>query len=210
MARHTTGEIYAAARAVGLSSAQAVLATAVAVAESGNTGLDDTAKGDIALQNNTWGPSVGVWQIRTLKAQTGQGTDRDIAALSGNLSRQAQAMKAISSGGTNFGAWTTYTRGTYQKFLGQATAAAVGSTTGASLPTTNTALGLPGAGAIGDVLNSAVEPARNLAVKLLVTALGFAVFAGGVILAVSPQARKGPQELVKEAKEAPSKIAGAL
>jgi hypothetical protein len=186
MARHTTAEVYAAARGAGLTTAQA------------------------ALENATWGPSIGVWQIRTLKAETGKGTDRDISALSGNLPRQAQAMKNISSGGTNFALWSTYAHGTYQQFLGQATAAAVGSNTGASVPIVNAKLPLPGAGTAEDLLNSAVEPARKLIIKMMATALGFAIFAGGVILAVSPQARKSFRELGKEAKDAPATIAAVL
>lgn len=197
--KHTAADIYAAAVGAGLGSAAAALATAVALAESISTGLDDTALGDVALENNTWGPSVGVWQIRTLKSETGTGRDRDISALTGNLRRQAQAMFNISSGGTNFTAWTVFNTGAYQKYTGQANAAAVGGSS--TLPTSfpNTVQ----TGLTSDVLNQAIAPARGLAIKLAFGAVGLALAGAGVLVLVSPGFKKSVRELGREAKNAP-------
>jgi hypothetical protein len=198
--KRSPSEIYAAAQSVGLSSAAATIAVAVALAESGG---DDTELGDVSLENNTWGPSVGVWQIRTLKAQTGTGGDRDAQALSGNLQRQALAMRNISSGGINWTPWTTYTRGTYQQFLGQAQTSAVG---GSSIVDVSNPLDPSGAveNWIGGQVNAAVIPARNLVIKFTIATLGLAIVGAGLIKAVSPQLKKGTAELQKEAKNAAS------
>lgn len=107
-------QLYTLARNAGLSAAAATTATAVALAESG--GRSD-AVGDVNLQDGTWGPSVGPWQIRTLKAETGTGGPRDITRLT-DPATNAASMAAISSGGSNFGPWSTYNNGAYRQFLG--------------------------------------------------------------------------------------------
>lgn len=61
--------------------------------------------GDVKLQNGTWGPSVGLFQIRTLKGDTGTGSARDIARLQNNPLEQAKAAFELSGGGKNFGPW---------------------------------------------------------------------------------------------------------
>jgi hypothetical protein len=175
VAKRTTAEIYGAARAAGLSVPSAVIATAVALAESGG---DDSILGDTTIQTGTWGPSVGVWQIRTLKAEYGTGSDRDLLALKGNVARQAQAMRNISSGGTNWTPWTVYTKGTYQQYLGQAQTASGGPSTGIAQ------LGLPGTGAIGDTAQAALSAARDLLIKLGAAGLGVALLGVGLVVAV--------------------------
>jgi hypothetical protein len=186
-----------------LSSAAATIAVAVALAESGG---DDTALGDLSLQNATWGPSVGVWQIRTYKSQTGTGGDRDAQALSGNLQRQALAMKNISSGGSNWTPWTTFTRGTYQQFMGQAGTVATGGTT--TVPAVNLLDPLNVAGQvenwIGGQVNAAVVPARNLVLKMALASMGLAVVAAGLIKMVGPTV----QAQVKQKKEQVKKDVG--
>jgi hypothetical protein len=109
------GQIYALAIGVGLPAGQATIATAVALAESG--GRTD-AIGDVGLENATWGPSVGLWQIRSLKAETGKGTPRDASRLT-DPQFNAQAMRAISGNGQSFTPWSTYKNGSYKKQLGK-------------------------------------------------------------------------------------------
>jgi hypothetical protein len=106
-------QIYALARDVGqLDPAAAAVATAVALAESG--GRTD-AEGDIGLQDGKWGPSIGLWQIRSLKAEYGKGQSvRDGARLK-DPQFNAFAMATISNHGKNFNPWTTYTSGAYKK-----------------------------------------------------------------------------------------------
>jgi hypothetical protein len=98
----------------GFSRDQARTMTAIAQAESAR---DPGAVGDVALQNRTFGPSVGLFQIRTVKAETGKGTDRDIEHLTGNVQAQVKAALHISNNGTNFKPWSTFTSGSFKKFL---------------------------------------------------------------------------------------------
>jgi hypothetical protein len=98
----------------GFSPDQARTMTAIAQAESA---LDPGAVGDVALQNRTFGPSVGLFQIRTVKAETGKGTDRDIELLTGNVEAQVAAALKISNNGTNFKPWSTFNSGSFRKFL---------------------------------------------------------------------------------------------
>lgn len=195
MTRRSPSELFAAERAAGLTVPEAIIATAIALAESGG---DDTSLGDVGLETAQWGPSVGAWQIRTIKSETGTGQDRDISALQGNLARQAQAMVDISSGGVNWQPWTTYDTGKYKQFLTPAQQAANGVSPDA------TAQGSAGAGAggivaspavnpldplnitgmIGDALNNAVgaavAPARNLLLKITVVVLGLGLVGFGL------------------------------
>lgn len=103
-------QIYTLARQAGLSANSAVVATAVALAESG--GRTD-AVGDVQLENGTWGPSVGLWQIRSLKAQNGTGGTRDASRLA-DPAFNAKSMAEISKGGIYFKPWTTFTNGSYK------------------------------------------------------------------------------------------------
>ena len=109
----STKAVYGLARGVGLTHDQAVTATAIAWAESG---LDPDAIGDLALQDATWGPSVGLWQVRSVKRQRGTGGVRDASHL-GNATFNARSMAAISSAGHNWEPWSTYTSGAYQSHL---------------------------------------------------------------------------------------------
>ena len=101
----TTSEVYALARGAGLDPASAVIATAVATSESG---LRTDAIGDVGLEDATWGPSVGLWQIRSVKAQSGTGGTRDATRLT-DPTFNAASMAAISGWGKNFTPWSTYT-----------------------------------------------------------------------------------------------------
>ena len=98
----------------GFTPDQAKTMTAIAQAESAR---DPLAIGDVALQNRTFGPSVGLFQVRTVKAETGTGSDRDIQHLTGNVQAQVKAALNISNNGTNFRPWSTFTSGSFRKFL---------------------------------------------------------------------------------------------
>jgi hypothetical protein len=100
--------IAAMARAVGCTPAQAVIATAVGLAES--NGRTD-AVGDEWLQNKTWGPSVGVHQIRSLHAEKFTGKVRDGHAGLHDAWHNAWAMASISQNCTNWQPWTMFTNG---------------------------------------------------------------------------------------------------
>lgn len=88
----------------------------------GESGHDPGATGDTSLTNGTWGPSMGLSQIRSLNEQRGTGGWRDAERLSDPLFN-ARAAYAISNGGTNFSPWTVWNEGIYKKYLDEAQAA---------------------------------------------------------------------------------------
>lgn len=106
-------EVHALAVKHGLNYEQAIIATAIAWAESQ---LKPDAIGDVDLENEKWGPSVGLWQVRSLRADTGTGKERDIERL-GDPSFNARSMVAISNAGTNWKPWSVYTNGRYLKHI---------------------------------------------------------------------------------------------
>lgn len=116
MANLTMSQVYALALGAGFNTASATVATAIAQAESG---LDPAAVGDVNLEDRTWGPSVGLWQIRSLKAASGTGTPRDATRLK-DPAFNAAAAYAVSGGGKDFRPWSTYSRGQYKNYLGAA------------------------------------------------------------------------------------------
>lgn len=187
MTRLSPQQIYSEDLAVGFTPAQASIMTAIAEAESGG---DDTARGDLGLQNAMWGPSYGTYQVRTLKAATGTGQDRDISWLAASDLHQAQAAFDISGHGSNFSPWTTYTSGKYQQFLGQ-TQGLTGSPGGG---TQASPVSLPGVDLVGGV--------RDIAVQALAAGLGLALVGVGLARMFAPQLRAAGRGAVKAGKVA--------
>lgn len=178
-------QTYAYARQAGFAPDTAIIAAAIAMAESGD---NPTARGDVNLETSYWGPSVGLEQIRTIKGQTGTGSDRDISRVGNDPLQNMIAAYDISNHGKDFSPWTTYTSGKYRSYLGQATAAA-GSAPAAGGPATatQTAFGLPSAAAIGQKVEE---------IGFVLLAIGIAgtlVVLGAYQIAGSP---KPPKELL--------------
>jgi hypothetical protein len=168
-----------------MGSAQAVIMTAIALAESGG---NDAAIGDVGREDATWGPSSGLYQIRTLKADTGRGTDREISALT-NPANQARAAYDMSRGGTDFSAWSVYTGGQYQQFLGQAQAgAAAGGGTSVQLQQWGPDWAPWNvAGAVSDAATTyALSGVRFIVIEGIAVALGLGLLAFGVARLASP------------------------
>lgn len=189
MATLTSGQLYSLARNAGLSPPAAATAAAVAEAESG--GVTD-AQGDVGLEDNQWGPSVGLWQIRSLKAQYGTGQPRDASRLT-DPSFNAASMASISGTGSNFKPWTTYTSGAYKKHLVDVqTSAAAG-----GLPSWLVSLGtgglVPAAAAGGDAAQSAVssltsswgKDAMTIGIKVVAAAAAAGLVVAGAMHSVS-------------------------
>lgn len=103
-------QIYALARSAGFNAAEAVTATSIALAESG--GRSD-AVGDVSLQTGKWGPSIGLWQVRSLKAESGKGTTRDATKLT-DPAFNARAAYEIYKGSNGWRNWSVFTNGKYQ------------------------------------------------------------------------------------------------
>lgn len=116
MAKLSIPQVYNLLRQAGFSPGAAAEMTAIAIAESG---LNPTIEGDVGLQNQTYGTSVGLFQVRTVRAETGKGTDRDRSALLASPARQAQAAYEISHGGKDFRPWSTWLHGSAQAQLPQ-------------------------------------------------------------------------------------------
>ncbi len=116
------GQVYQLARDAGLGKQAAITATAIASAESGR---NPTAVGDTSLTDAKWGPSIGLWQIRSLHRDNGTGRSRDGSRLR-NARFNARAMVAISGHGSDWGPWSVYNSGAYRSYLPGARAAADG------------------------------------------------------------------------------------
>jgi len=121
----TNAQVYAYARQAGFNRDQATTATAIANAESGRL---TTNIGDTGIQTSTWGPSLGVWQIRSFKPAAlahAAGADRyrDPSRLRDPAFNAAAAF-AVSNKGRNWAPWATYTSGDYKPYLPDARAAA--------------------------------------------------------------------------------------
>lgn len=194
MAKRTPAQVFADLLGAGFTRDQATTLDAIA---GGESGWNDTELGDVGLENSEWGPSVGLFQIRTLKSQTGTGTDRDIQWLMASDANQAKAAYDISHHGTDFSPWTVYTSGKWQSFLGQAQSAAH------STPSTAAALlaggtGSSSTGGFGDVLGGL----RGIAIEGLAVVLGLGLVAAGLAQALAPKAKAGLAGAVKVGKVA--------
>lgn len=105
-----------AAKQAGFTGTSLAIAVAIAGAESG---FDTKAIGDVILQDSKWGPSVGLWQIRSLKNPSAwpyPDNMRDATKLTDPV-YNAQAAYAISKKGNDFSPWSTFVNKTYQTYL---------------------------------------------------------------------------------------------
>ena len=92
-------------------------AYAVSIAESGGR---SNAVGDEMLQNEKWGPSIGLFQIRSLKDwKKWNDPYRDAKRLPDPGYNTDAALKK-SKRGSNWKPWTAYTQGSYLKHLAEA------------------------------------------------------------------------------------------
>lgn len=96
-------------------------AYAIAIAESGGRA---NAKGDIKLQDEKWGPSVGLFQIRSLKNWKKYSDPYRDASRLQDPGYNIEAAWTKSKQGTNFKPWSTYTGGSFVKHLAEADAMA--------------------------------------------------------------------------------------
>ncbi len=112
--KYDKNTVYSYLVKAGFSTSEAKTMTAIAVGESG---LDLNILGDTTIQTGIWGPSVGLFQIRSLKADTGKGTTRDINALLNNPAKQAQSAYEVYKEAGGFRPWSVYTSGKYRQYL---------------------------------------------------------------------------------------------
>lgn len=105
-----------AAVAAGAGFKGEALRTAVAVSFAENASHDTAAQGDTTITDSTWGPSVGLWQIRSLKADRGTGRPRDADRLT-DPAFNARSAFTISKSGTDWTPWTMFTNGRWRDQL---------------------------------------------------------------------------------------------
>lgn len=166
MPRIAAKEIAGYAAGAGFKGDALNTAVAVALAESG--GRTD-AVGDTTLTSVTWGPSVGLWQIRSLNADLGTGASRDAARLA-DPGFNARSAYAISKGGTNWSPWTVFTTGAFLLKLTEAKRGVAANSGRVLAPTgqvttpTQMGEGVPGwvSGALPAVASSTADAVQDL------------------------------------------------
>lgn len=122
-----SGADLAAAAAYNAGFRGDALVTAVAISK-GESGYNPGAVGDESLVNSKWGPSHGLWQVRTLNNPENYGDYRGDNQRVGdgrlfNPNTNAQAAFAISNNGVDFSPWSVYTSGDYLNNMDEARAA---------------------------------------------------------------------------------------
>ncbi len=111
--RYTYPRLVALARSVGFG-AQAPTMAAISMGESGG---NSNAVGDSSLADAKWGPSIGLTQVRSLKAQLGTGKERDANRLRDPRFNMRSALTIYRQAGNSFSPWTVYNTGAYRKYL---------------------------------------------------------------------------------------------
>ncbi|HEY6020685.1 MAG TPA: hypothetical protein VIY48_12565 [Candidatus Paceibacterota bacterium] len=94
------------------------VAQAVAMAES--LGYYD-AVGDLTLTNQVWGPSIGLFQIRSYRYPMTQYQSIDLWRWAYPLRRpfyNCEAALVLSKNGTDWSPWSAYNSGSYKQYLG--------------------------------------------------------------------------------------------
>ncbi len=174
MTRLSGPQLASLARGAGLPEGEVTTAVAVAYAE--NRGSLDAAKtipsdlqGDLGLQSAKWGPSVGPWQIRTLKPAylakaSGADKYRDASKLT-NPSYNAAAMRAIWAERGNWSAWSTYPAFS-TLYLPTARAAVAGTPAASSSPGTAAGGAVQPVGFLDDVGDAAGDLAKTVVLPL--------------------------------------------
>ena len=109
---------------VGWPADQIDTACAVALAEAGNgdkSGVYADAVGDLNIVDPVWGASIGPFQIRAIRAPLSQYQSFDrwrcAPALLNPFYNCWVALQVYKALG--WGAWSTYTQGTYQQYVGK-------------------------------------------------------------------------------------------
>lgn len=105
---------------VGFTKAEARIAGAIAMVESAavreNKPYANTEEvGDEALANSTWGFSYGLFQVRSLRKDTGTGRTRDSTRLKDATFNCRSALTIMRSAGWD--QWSTYNTGQYKAYL---------------------------------------------------------------------------------------------
>lgn len=103
------------------------LITLAAITE-GESGRKINALGDIDIQTGSWGPSGGAFQVRSVKAERGKGTTRDldrVLTLEGGAQSAVELWnQSVARGKPGGQPWTAWLKGWHTPHLASYTAAA--------------------------------------------------------------------------------------
>ncbi|MEU6230047.1 peptidoglycan-binding protein [Streptomyces sp. NPDC047042] len=113
--KKTLAELRALAAQVGFTGNDIKIAAAVAMAESKG---DPAIVGDQQFVDHKWGPSIGLFQIRSLK-HPGQFSPPDTLRVAAKLKDplyNAKTAKAIKDA-HNWKQWSTFTNGAYKQYM---------------------------------------------------------------------------------------------
>jgi hypothetical protein len=116
----------------GFTGDNRVIGVAVVLAESG--GRTD-ARGDVGIQTSKWGPSIGLFQIRSLKAQRGSGGTRDELANLDPATNARHAHVVFIEAGNRWTPWSTFKHKTHEQFMDRARQAVEAAGSGGSSAT---------------------------------------------------------------------------
>lgn len=178
-------QVFSLARGAGFDPATAVLMVAIAGAESG---WNPEAVGDVGLQDATWGPSVGLWQVRSLRAQSGTGRERDETRLKNPEFNAKAAYTIFKSQG--LGAWSAYTNGSYKSYLSQATSgsSSTGSVQNAGLDIPG--FDLPKVPNAADIVQGIWKAIQPLMLTVMFAGAGLALIVVGSTVTTWPTTKK--------------------
>ena len=115
----TDSQIAGHVAAGGFTGSDRVVAIAIVLAES--RGRTD-AVGDTTITTDVFGPSIGLFQIRSVKAQKGTGGVRDELANFDPATNARHAHRIFLDAG-GFTPWSTFNSGSFRVFLDRARAA---------------------------------------------------------------------------------------
>jgi LysM repeat protein len=104
----------------GFTGDNRVTAIAIVLAESG--GVTDIL-GDTTIETDVFGPSVGLFQIRSVRTERGTGSERDELANLDPATNARHAHQIYVEAGSRFTDWSTFTTDAYRQFLDRARAA---------------------------------------------------------------------------------------
>lgn len=184
----TPSQIYALARGQGLTPGNAIIATAIALAESGGNTLAQSPP------NKNGTIDRGLWQINN-------GAHPDVLdSCAYNALCNAQAMAAISSQGTNWQAWSTFNNGDYKAHI----AVAVNASGTATVPTSGSSGSTSGSnGSSGSTSgsNNPLSDVLNSITNETVLLVAGIVFVGcGLYIVTSPLLAKVGNTAIKVGK----------
>lgn len=187
MAKLSAAQIMAYAKSAGLTTSQAIIATAIAFAESGG---NPTSRYNPGPED-----SYGLWQINldpSYKASRMRTLGISSPSQLFDPATNARAMYILSSHGSNWRPWTTYTSGKYKQFVSQASGASASTsedmkTVGGGTPISSSAPAATAPGPLQGIADLGAKllqftNVKNVGLRTLAGVIGFLLICSGLII----------------------------